>query len=244
MEWTEEGVVISVRGHGETSAIAELFTREHGRHLGLVRGGRSRRMRPVLQPGNTVLASWRARLSEHLGTYNIEPVRARAGAVMEDGLRLSGLTALVSLPQLVPEREPHGRVHDAFVQVLDEIAGGDHWPALLVRFELGMLEELGFGLDLSRCAATGARDDLIYVSPKSGRAVSAEAGQPYAEKLLTLPGFLAGDAGVEPQREDILAGFELTGFFLERDVWRPRDMEPPAGRARLIARLARDKASR
>jgi len=239
MDWSEQGIVISVRGHGETSAILELFTREHGRHLGLVRGGRSRRLRPLLQPGNTVIATWRARLAEHLGAFTVELETARAGQVMEDALRLAGLTTLAALTQLLPEREPHPRVHDAFVHVLNEIADGEHWPALLVRFELGLLDELGFGLDLETCAATGSREQLAFVSPKSGRAVSREAGAPYAAKLLALPSFLAGDFSSEPSPGDILAGFALTGFFLERDVWQPRQMQAPDARMRLLSRLER-----
>ncbi|MGI9414382.1 MAG: DNA repair protein RecO [Hyphomicrobiales bacterium] len=239
MQWSEDGVIVSVRAYGESNALAELFTRAHGRHLGLVRGGRSRRMRPVLQPGNTVRASWRARLSEHLGTFAIEPVKLRVAAIIDDPLRLAGLTTLTALVQLVAEREAHERLYDALLLVLDALETGDHWPALLVRWELGLLEELGFGLDLTQCAATGSQDDLIYVSPKSGRAVSAAAGEPYQDRLLNLPMFLRGIAGAEPSLDDILAGFALTGHFLNRHIFEPRGLQPPDARERVVARLKR-----
>ena len=171
MEWRDEGVILSVRRHGETSAIAEIFTAQHGRALGLVRGGRSRAQRPVLQAGNAVAAVWRARLEEQLGTYSIEPLDLRAGAIMEAPFRLAGLATITGLAQQLPEREPHPRLYAAMRVVLEAIADDTLWPALLVRWELGLLEELGFGLDLSSCAATGSRDELIYVSPRSGKAV-------------------------------------------------------------------------
>jgi DNA repair protein RecO (recombination protein O) len=175
MNWAEQGCVISARPHGETSAVLELFTRAHGRYLGLVRGGRGRRMRPVLQTGNFLEAQWRARLAEHLGTFSVEPVEMNAARMIDDPLRLAGLTTLAALTQLVPEREAHERLFDAFEIVLTALKGSDHWPALLVRWELGLLEELGFGLDLSTCAATGSSNELAYVSPKTGRAVSSGA---------------------------------------------------------------------
>lgn len=238
MQWSEEGVILSVRRHGETSAIVELFTRGQGRYLGLVRGGRSRRLRPVLQPGNSVLATWRARLSEHLGTFQIELSRARVASLIDDPLRLAGLSTLVGLTQLVAEREAHERLYDATLVVLEALETDAHWVALLVRWELGLLEELGFGLDLSRCAATGRRDDLSHVSPKSGRAVSREAAAPYAARLLKLPSFLRGGRD-EPDLEDLLSGFELTGYFLARHVFEPRGLKPPEARERMIARLQR-----
>lgn len=149
MEWTEEGVVLATRPHGESSAILELFTRGRGRHLGLVRGGRSRRLRSLLQPGNTVNATWRARLDEHLGNYALEPVSMRAAVAMEDPLRLTGLATITAMAQLLPEREVHARLFDAFVIVLDALGNDQVWPALLVRWELGLLDDLGFGLDLA-----------------------------------------------------------------------------------------------
>ena len=236
MEWRDHGVILSVRRHGETSAIAELLTQEHGRCLGLVRGGRSRIQRPVLQPGNFMQVTWRARLEDHLGTFVFEPLKLSAGTIMENSFRLSGLTTLTSLSQTLPEREPHQRLYDAFQIVLDAIDNDEHWPALLVRWELGLLEELGFGLDLSKCAVTGTRDQLVYVSPKTGRAATLQAGEPYHDKLLKLPGFLLG----QPVKsiEDILDGFKLTGYFLERHIFEPRGLEMPEQRQRLITELA------
>jgi DNA repair protein RecO (recombination protein O) len=236
MEWRDEGVILSVRKHGETSAIAEILTPEHGRCLGLVRGGRSRIQRPVLQPGNFVGVVWRARIEEHLGTFVLEPLKLSAGTIMEDSFRLSGLTTLAALTQTLPEREPHQRLYTAFQIVLDAMDRDEHWPALLVRWELGLLEELGFGLDLSKCAASGAVSDLSYVSPKTGRAVSAASGAPYHDKLLPLPAYLMGRG--EPTWEDISAGFKLTGYFLERHVFEPRGIPMPQSRARIIAQLA------
>jgi DNA repair protein RecO (recombination protein O) len=235
MNWAEQGFVISARPHGETSAVLELFTRAHGRYLGLVRGGRGRRMRPVLQTGNFLEAQWRARLAEHLGTFSVEPVEMNAARMIDDPLRLAGLTTLAALTQLVPEREAHQRLFDAFEIVLTALKGSDHWPALLVRWELGLLEELGFGLDLSTCAATGSSNELAYVSPKTGRAVSSGAGAPYHDKLLALPAFTVGrgDAGID----DVLDGFKLTGFFLDRHIFAARGMDPPESRGRLIAKL-------
>ena len=236
MEWRDDGVILSVRKHGETSAIAEILTPEHGRCLGLVRGGRSRIRRPVLQPGNFVQVTWRARLEDHLGTFVFEPLKLSAGTIMENAFRLSGLTTLASLAQTLPEREPHQRLYDAFRIVLDAIDNDEHWPALLVRWELGLLEELGFGLDLSKCAATGSLEKLFYVSPKTGRAVAQEAGVPYHDKLLKLPGFLLGQPVTSI--EEILDGFRLTGYFLERHIFEPRGLEMPEQRQRMIIELA------
>jgi DNA repair protein RecO (recombination protein O) len=236
MEWREDGIVVAVRRHGETSAIVEIFTRDKGRHLGLVRGGRSRRMRPVLQIGNTVLATWRARLSEHLGAFTLEASAFRAAAIMDDALALNGLTTLCALTRVLPERQPYDQLYDAFVLVLEKLGDLNLWPALAVRWELGLLEALGFGLDLAACAATGGQSDLIYVSPKSGRAVSAAAGKPYADRLLALPAFLSNDpagAGAPDDRE-ILDGFALTGFFLNRHVFEPRGIAMPASRQHLL----------
>jgi DNA repair protein RecO (recombination protein O) len=237
MEWREEGIVLGLRRHGETSVIAEVLTSARGRWLGLVRGGRSRAMRPVLQSGNLVLAKWRARLEDHLGTFVVEPVSLRAGAIMADALQLAGLTTLTALAGLLPEREPHPRTYEAMRLVLDRLDDRDIWPALLVRWELGLLDELGFGLDLGRCAVTGSLEDLAYVSPKTGRAVSRSAGEPYRDKLLQLPGFLRGSQASTPDTADILAGFELTGHFLARHVFEPRGTMAPESRSWVIARL-------
>lgn len=236
MEWRDEGVILAVRRHGETSAIAEILTGEHGRCLGLVRGGRSRIQRPVLQPGNLVQVTWRARLEDHLGNFTLEGLALKAGAIMEEPFRLAGLSAMAALAQLLPEREPHRRLYDAMHVVLEAIDRDDVWPALLVRWELGLLDELGFGLDLGLCAATGTTEDLVYVSPKSGKSVSAAAGAPYRDRLLPLPGFLTG--ALQASVPDILDGFHLTGYFLGRHVFEPRGIAAPDARSAMIRYLA------
>ncbi len=237
MEWHHTGIILSVRRHGENNAIADIITRELGRWKGLVRGGRSRAMRPVLQPGNSVDATWRARLEDHLGTFAIEPRRFRAAALIDDPFRLAGLTTLTELAQILPEREAHIGVYDAFEMVLDALTEDDVWPALMVRWELGLLDDLGYGLDLSACAATGSSDDLIFVSPKSGRAVSASAGEPYRDRLLVLPAFLSGRGGSSPVPADIVNAFRLTGHFLHRHIFQPRGIKIPESRAWIIDRL-------
>jgi DNA repair protein RecO (recombination protein O) len=239
MNWTDEGVILSVRPHGETAAVVELFTRAHGRHLGLVHGGRSRKLRPVLQMGNHVDAAWKARLAEHLGHMSLELRRGYAASVMEDAAALAGLTSLCALARLIPERDPHASLYEVTLFVLGYMDDESVWPALLVRWELALLDELGFGLDLSQCAATGSNDQLIYVSPKSGRAVSASAGEPYKDKLLRLPPFLLGARESPVSRGDIEAGLALTGHFLEARVLRPRGEEMPEARHRLLTLIAR-----
>lgn len=236
MEWRDEGVILSVRRHGETSAIAEILTAAHGRCLGLVRGGRSRQQRPVLQAGNAVDTVWRARLEEQLGTFTLEPIELKAGTIMAEPFRLAGLATLAGLAQLLPEREPHGRIYAALRIVLDAIDNDDVWPALLVRWELGLLDELGFGLDLSKCAATGVRDNLLYVSPRSGKAVSKDAGEPFRDRLFRLPDFLLANAAATPQ--DVIDGLRLTGHFLYRHVMEPRGAAMPEQRDWVIRALA------
>lgn len=236
MEWRDEGVILSVRRHGETSAIAEILTAQHGRAMGLVRGGRSKQQRPVLQAGNVVQCVWRARLEEQLGTFTLEPLDLRAGAIMEEPFRLAGLATLTGLAQLLPEREPHPRVYDALRVVLDAIDHDDLWPALLVRWELGLLDELGFGLDLSKCAATGTRENLAYVSPRSGKAVSGAAGEPFRDRLFRLPPFLAGAGEASPS--DVIDGLKLAAYFLERHVFEPRGARLPEQQDWVIRALA------
>ncbi|HET7716411.1 MAG TPA: DNA repair protein RecO [Bauldia sp.] len=239
MHWTDEGIIIGTRRHGETSLIVELMTERHGRHLGLVRGGRSRTQRPVLQAGNSVTATWRARLDEHLGNYAIEPATLRAARLMETPAGLYGLQALAGLVRLLPERDPHPQIYAALAAMVDLLDDPVLAGALIVRFELRMLEELGFGLDLDTCVATGTNDDLAYVSPKSGRAVSRSAGDPYRERMLVLPAFLLSLPGVRPGPEDLLNAFRLTGFFLARHVYEPRGLTPPEARERLVALIGR-----
>ena len=239
MQWSDEGVVLSVRSHGETAAVAELFTRSHGRHLGLVHGGRSRKLRPILQMGNHVEATWKARLSEHLGHATLELRQAYAASALDDPLALTGLTSLCSLARLLPERDPHPNLYEVTLFVLSFLDDATVWPALMVRWEMALLDELGFGLDLSSCAATGGNDSLVYVSPKSGRAVSASAGEPYKDRMLALPAFLTQGRQAAVTRADMLAGLALTGHFLESRVLQPRDITMPEPRVRLKEMLSR-----
>ena len=243
MEWIDDGIVLSVRPHGESGAILEALTREHGRHLGLVRGGVSRKARPVLQPGNTVRLEWKARLAEHLGNFTAELDRARAGALMENREALIGLNALTAVAgAALPQREPHEPVQAAANILLDAMLedGLAHWGPLYVRWEAGLLEALGFGLDLSHCAATGTDQDLRYVSPRSGRAVSGEAGAPYASRLFVLPGFLLGSRNANVTGADIRAGLALTGHFLMERVLRPHGKSLPSARLRVDALAAQE----
>jgi DNA repair protein RecO (recombination protein O) len=232
MEWTDDGIVLGVRRHGESSAIVELLTRAHGRHLGLVRGGAGSRMRPLLQPGNSVRAVWRARLDEHLGYYAIEGTRLRAATLLASSHAVYGVTHLGALARLLPERDPHENIYDMLERTLDDFEEAREAAVQLVKFELAMLAELGFGLDLENCAATGATSDLVYVSPKSGGAVSRSAGEPWRDRLLRLPPFLrqsqgqdqgGGDAAQNGWSDrDLEDGFKLTGLFLLRNVLEPR----------------------
>src|SRR5581483_788543 len=224
MEWTDEGIVLGTRRHGEANAIVEIMTQDHGRHLGLVRGGSGSRMRPVLQPGNAVRAVWRARLDEHLGHYTVEVVRPHAVALLSASHVVYGVTHLAALCRLLPERDPHREVHDRLAAILDHLEDRVAAATLVVRFELQMLSELGFGLDLSACAATGGNDDLAFVSPKSGRAVSRAAAEPWQDRLLRLPPFMRDDHEDDalPSLDDLADGFALTGFFFERYVLEPR----------------------
>lgn len=239
MEWSDEGVVLGVRPHGETAAVLELFTRRHGRHLGLVHGGRSRKLRPVLQVGNHVDATWKARLADSLGHFTLELRKGFAALFMEDAAALTAMTSMAALARLLPERDPHPNLFEVTLFVLSYLDDRAVWPALVVRWELALLDELGFGLDLARCAATGGTAHLVYVSPRSGRAVSAEAGAPYKDRLLVLPRFLRGGAAGDVGSEDVLAGFALTGHFLEARVLSQRNIEMPEARGRLLSYLRR-----
>jgi DNA repair protein RecO (recombination protein O) len=184
MQWTDEGIVLGVKRHGESIVILELMTQERGRHLGLVRGGAGTRLRGVLQPGNSLHATWRARLDEHLGHYAVEGINLRAAGFLTEAHAVHGVTHLSALCRLLAEREPHVRIHGALEAILDKIDDPFAAATLIARFELTFLAELGFGLDLEACAATGTTADLIYVSPRSGRAVSRAAGEEYRDKLL------------------------------------------------------------
>ena len=237
MEFTEEAFVLSARSHGDTGVVVELLTEAHGRHAAYVAGGASRKMKPFLQPGARVIADYRARTSDHLGSARLEPVGEGPSALFEDSLALTGLAAAAAVAQgALPEREPHPGGFLAFEALMAALALPEVWPAIFVRFEAGLLEDLGFGLDLSRCAVTGTMDDLVWVSPRTGRAVSRDAGAPYADKLLVLPPFMLGaQAGLGPG--DVGAGLTLTGHFLEQFVFHPQNRPIPAARVWMIDRL-------
>lgn len=238
MQWQDDGIIIGVKRHGEGSVILELMTKGHGRHLGLVRGGRSPRQQATLQAGNRVDAVWRARIEEQLGTYAVEAVKLNTARFLGISVALYGLASAAALLRLLPERDPHPGLFEALGVLVDHLDDTGIAPALLVRFELAMLAELGFGLDLGACAATGATAELVYVSPKSGRAVSATAGAPYHGRLLALPAFLRDDRPPDhPTSAEVVAGFALTGYFLRRHVFTPRGLAWPDARDLFVAQI-------
>lgn len=238
MEWRDQGAVIAVRRHGESAAIVELFTQGHGRHAGVVRGGAGRRMAPILQPGAQLEVTWRARLEDHLGAFTVEPLQSRA-ELMGDRAALAGLNAVCALLHFaLPEREAHPDLYRKSMVMLDMLGASELWSVAYLRWEMALLEELGFGLDLSACAVTGGVDDLAYVSPKSGRAVSAEGAGEWADRLLPLPAEMLG--GGDGARENVLAGLRTTGHFLKAWLAHALGDKPlPEARARLIDRLGR-----
>jgi len=231
MQWSDEGLILGIRRHGENSVIVEMMTSIRGRHMGIVRGGRSSKMRPLLQPGNSVSATWRARLEEHLGAFQIEAKKLRVASLMESPVGVYGLQTLASHLRLLPERDPHNSLYQAAIVILDHLDAPEIVGQLMIRFELALLMELGFGLDLGSCADTGSAEDLVYVSPKTGRAVCRTSGEPWADRLLPLPSFLSkndaktietqADSSVTASKE-VEDGFALTGFFLDRHVYGPR----------------------
>jgi len=237
MDFHEEAFVLSARAHGDTGVVVDMLTETQGRRGAYVAGGASRKMKPFLQPGSRVLADYRARTSDHLGSARLEAVGEGVSALFDDPLALHGLAAAAAVAQgALPEREPHPGAFLAFEALMAAFQIPDVWPAIFVRFEAGLLEDLGFGLDLSRCAATGTMDDLIYVSPRTGRAVSREAGAPYADKMLTLPPFMLGaQAGLGAG--DVGAGLDLTGHFLEQFVFHPQNRPIPQARVWMIDKL-------
>ena len=239
IEWQDEGAILAARPFGETGMIVEVFTAAHGRHAGVVRGGASRKTAPSLQPGAQVALTWKARLDDHLGSFTVEPQRSRAAAAMGDRLALAGLNAVSALlVQVLPEREAHAPLYARTVALLDLLGQGEVWPLAYLRWEQALLEEMGFGLDLSRCAVTGARDDLIYVSPKSGRAVSRAGAGEWADRLLPLPPVLAGQG--DASNAEIIRALGTTGYFLEhRLIGGLGDQPLPAARARLLDAIAR-----
>jgi len=237
MEWRDTGFVLATRRHGESALIVELLTKGHGRHAGLVRGGQSPRRRAVLQPGNSVAASWRGRLPQHLGALDCELIEAHAARFLDDPDRLAALGAATALLLAsLPEREPHGDLYASLAGLLAALDSGE-WAQTYVAWECDLLTGLGFGLDLGSCAATGASDDLAYVSPRTGRAVSRAAGMPYHDKLLPLPGFLWRE--VPGSRAEIVAGLALTQYFLLHHVLAPHGGKLPEARERLAERMRR-----
>lgn len=233
IEWRDEAVVLASRPHGETDVVVTLATFEHGRHLGLVKGGAGRRTRALLEPGNRVEAVWRARLESHLGTVVLEPVRLYAATILDDPLRLAAVASVCAvLDVALPEREPQPRVYAALVAFLGRIAAESDWPATYVRLELLLLAEMGFALQLETCAVTGRTDDLAYVSPRTGRAVGREAAGAYAARLLPLPPFLV-EGETPAEAGDVAAGLRLAGHFLGRHILDPADRPMPLARERL-----------
>jgi DNA repair protein RecO (recombination protein O) len=240
MEWSDDAIVLGLRPFGENGAILEALTRDHGRHLGLVRGASSKRTKGTLEQGNAVALHWRARLDQQLGGYTVELSAARAAQFFDDGMKLSGLGAACGIvAATLPEREAHTRVFEALDRLLDTMAAQPtpDWIADYVRFEIVLLEDLGFGLDLANCAATGTTENLTHVSPKSGRAVSGVAAAPYGDRMLKLPQFLAAKSG-RAEIGDLVDGLALTAFFLERAVLETHGGVMPPARARLTERLA------
>ncbi len=239
IDWREEGVLLKVKRHGEDSAIIEVFTRDHGRHAGVVRGGGSRKIAPLLQPGAQLDLTWRARLDEHLGNFTFEPVRSRAAIVLSDRLALAGLNAVAALlVTVLPERDPHPPLYARTMALLDLLGDSELWPLAYLHWEVALLEEMGFALDLSRCAVTGTTEGLELVSPKTGRAVSRAGAGEWADKLLPLPPVLRGEGDAEPA--DIVAALAMTGWFIEHRLVRGSSDRPlPPARARLIEAIER-----
>lgn len=238
IEWRDEGAVLAVRPHGETSVIAEVFTAAHGRHAGVVRGGVSRRLAPVLQPGAQVELVWKARLDAHIGAFTVEPLRSRAAQVMQDRLALAGLNAVTALlGAVLPEREAHPPLYARTVALLDLLGQDAIWPLAYLRWEQALLEEMGFGLDLGRCAVTGATEGLVHVSPRSGRAVSAAGAGDWAARLLPLPPVLRGEG--EAGDAEVLAALGTTGWFVEHRLIAGGGGALPAARQRFLEALAR-----
>lgn len=238
MEFEDDAYVLSARAHGETGAIVELLTARHGKYVAHVAGGASRRMKPFLQAGARTILHYRARVSDQLGSAQLEPVGEGPSALFDDRTALAGLSAAAAVAAAaLPEREPHPGVFLAFEALTAALMLPEIWPAVFVRFEAGLLQELGFGMDLSKCAATGEVDDLIYVSPRTGRAVSRKAGEPYKDRLLPLPPFmLSAQTGLAAG--DVRAGLDLTAHFLELFVFGPINKPLPPARVWLVERLS------
>ena len=238
MEFEDDAFVLSARAHGETGAIVEMITARHGKWAAHVAGAASRRMKPHLQPGARVSARFRSRTPEQLGSATLEPLGEGPAALFDDALALAGLSAAAAVAAgALPEREPHPGAFLGFEAFVEGLGNPDVWPAVYVRFEAGLLADLGFGLDLSKCAVTGSADNLVYVSPRTGRAVSAEAGADYRDRLLALPPFLLSSQG-GLSAGDVGAGLKLTAHFLERFIFAPINRPLPPARHWLVDRLS------
>ena len=239
IEWRDTGILLSSRRHGEASAIVEIFTAEHGRHAGVVRGGGGRKMTPILQPGSQLDVTWKARLEEHLGAYIVEPVKARVAQVLADRLALAGMaSACALLGFALPERESHPGFYRRTVGLFDMIGDNPVWPLAYLRWELALLDEMGFGLDLSRCAATGATEGLVYVSPKTGRAVSEAGAGAWKDRLLPLSPALLGEG--DGDTNEVATGLLVTGHFLETQLAPSLGDRPvPEGRQRFVDLVGR-----
>lgn len=234
MEWRDEGILLNTRKHGETAVIIEVFTPSRGRHVGVVLGGASRKTAPVLQPGAQLDVVWRARLEDHIGRFQVEPLRSRAAAALADRLSLAGLNSVTALlAYCLPEREAHRTLYLETERLLDLLGETEVWPLAYLRWEMRLLDEMGYALALDACAVTGGKDDLIYVSPKSGRAVSKRAAGEWADRLLPLPAVLRGE-GQAPD-EEIAEAFVTTGYFLSEHLARDLGHRPlPEARARFV----------
>lgn len=237
MEWHDQGVILNTRKYGEYDAILDVLTRDHGRHSGILKGGFGRKKRGDIQPGNEVMVKWRGRLETHLGTFTVELKHARAVAFLYSPAKLAAMNSCCSLLTVaMAENEAHGVLLNGLIAFFDTLESAEDnvadWAPLLIRWELGLLTELGFGLFLDECVATGSNNDLIYVSPKSGRAVSRAAGDPYKDKMLLLPGFLRGNGHLLADT-DIEDGLKLTEFFMERHMLSPFGKALPQARRML-----------
>ena len=237
IEWRDEGVLLAVRKHGENAVIIDVLTQSHGRHAGVVRGGAGRKQAPVLQPGAQLDLVWKARLEEHLGSFTVEPLRSRAAQVMTDPLALAGLSSTVGLLCFsLPEREIYPKLYTISVNLLDLMCVTDAWPLAYLQWEIQLLEMLGFGLDLSRCAVSGGIDDLTYISPKTGRAVAAHHAGEWKTRLLPLVPCMKGEGNA--QNNEISEGLRTTGHFLEKWLAPSLGDRPlPVARQRLVDRL-------
>ncbi|MBS1302203.1 DNA repair protein RecO [Loktanella sp. SALINAS62] len=240
IDWRDEGILLAVRPFGETSAIIEVFTPDMGRHAGVVRGGVSRKIAPILQPGAQLSVAWKARLGEHLGAFTVEPVRSRTIAAMSDRLSLAGLNAVCALlARVLPEREPHRPLYDRTAQLLDLLGQSEVWPLAYLRWEQALLTEMGFGLDLSACAVRGTNEDLAFVSPRTGRAVSRQAAGEWIDRLLPLPPVLAGQG--DATDDQILIALSTTGYFIAHRLLQSLgNASLPPARDRLLDVLRRD----